>query len=377
PTWRQRRDFATIGSVRSWVRRHGWGALVINSGASARLADALLAANSSSGYRAADAVTLLLNTGRHPIIELTYLQPALTGVGSAAITKFSTQLLGTLNLQTARLTPALVAQPVGLTVSSVAPMTFSIAPVVYLFGFLTGLLCVVGPLIAWKLTTAAFFERTKHRHVWLGAVALIMGWATYIALLGALAQAAFRGPAYSAQALAYTVGRFFSVWMTEAMVLTTTGLWLANWFLLLTPELQGLASLMTVLPNIVSTLVLTQTAPRFYRWMYAGSFYNGAMLYRYVLSGAYPQIGLNVGVVLGEMAALAAVLYATTWVRQYVLVAGLSDVPGWYRGSKFFAGKKKNEPAEGSVRRSLWSTPGTIDDSDNDAVSLQNGDLGV
>ncbi|KAJ2574394.1 hypothetical protein GGH95_003913 [Coemansia sp. RSA 1836] len=374
PTWRIRSDLATLSATKEWVRRHGWAALVINSGASARLADAL--SGSAAVYNPADAMTLILSTGRHPIIETSYIQPALTAIARAAQREFAVSFVS--QLQAAAGTSpqnlaTLATQPIAFRVVNAAPMSFGLAPIVYLFSFLVGQLCVIAALITWKMTSFSFFLKAKHVHVWLGAVALVLAWAVYIGMLSALAISAFRGPTYSALALPYTVGRFFSLWFTTAMVLSTSGLWLLSWFAVLTPELLALASLSVVLPNVVATLTPVETAPRFFRWLYALPFYNGAMLYRYILSGGYPRLGLNLGVVLGELCLWALLLGLATWVRQYVVVGGLSDVPGWYRGSIFFA-----RPAAAVAAKDTADDAASIADAgDDDATSLRTGNLGV
>ncbi|KAJ2744916.1 hypothetical protein GGI20_002566 [Coemansia sp. BCRC 34301] len=364
PTWRVRNDLTTLRAASEWVRRRGWAALVINDGASERLANA---ANGNTVYTPADAMTLLVSTGRHPIVELEYIQPALTNVAISVQREFSVNYVRQLDTASSALNLATLAtRPIAFRISDTAPMSFDLAPVVYLFAFLVGQLCVIGMLITWKATSFLFFLKTRHTHLWLGAVALTLTWAIYIGLLSALAILAFRGPDYtSSTALPFTAGRFFSVWFTTAMVLAAGGLWLLSWFTVLTPELLALASLSMVLPNVASVLTPVETAPRFYRWFYALPFYNGAMLYRHVLSGGFPQIGLNVGVVLGELCLWLLLLWAATWIRQYFVVRGSSDVAGWYRKSLFFTGNKEKDDS------------GSVADSIDSATSFRVGNLGV
>ncbi|KAJ2070716.1 hypothetical protein GGH13_003836 [Coemansia sp. S155-1] len=386
PRWRIRNDLTTLAATREWVRHHGWAALVINSGASDRLA-AAVSGNSNTAYNPNDAATLIFNTGRHPIIELSYIQPALTTIARKAQMEFSEgftrqlQGSGQISVIPAQNIVTLATQPVTFRIVDAAPLSFAIAPIVYLFSFLVGQLCVIGTLIAWKMASFSFFLKAKHTHVWLGAVTVVLVWSTYIGMLSALAISAFRGPSYSRFALPYTVGRFFSLWFTTAMVLSAGGMWLMSWFMILTPELLALASLSLILPNVASTLTAVETAPRFFRWFYALPFYNGSMLYRYILSGGFPRIGLNVGVVLGELCAWVVILWLTTLVRQYTVIRGTSDVPGWYRGNIFFASPvpyykdKKIEPEPGT--ESFEEGTISITDSADDTTSLNEGNLGV
>ncbi|KAJ2524357.1 hypothetical protein GGI11_000879 [Coemansia sp. RSA 2049] len=155
-------------------------------------------------------------------------------------------------------------------------------------------------------------------------------------VLAALALSAFEGPGYSANALHFTVGRFFAVWGTTTMTVLATALWLLNWLLILPPDVLGLPSLFTIQPNIACILIVPELAPGFFRWIYALPFYNGAMLLRYILSGAYPHIGTNVGIILGEICVMAVLLYITIGLRQLAVLRGVSDEAGWYRGNIFF-----------------------------------------
>ncbi|KAJ1823575.1 hypothetical protein GGH91_001016 [Coemansia sp. RSA 2671] len=382
PRWRMRSDLASIADTREWVRHHGWAALVINSGASARLADAA-SGNTNTVYNPADAATIMVNTGRHPIIVSSFIQPALTRTVRAAQIGFSvafTRQLGGLDQVRPQNIVTLATQPVAFSLDDDAPLSFAIAPISYLFSFLVGQLCVIGALIGWKMQSFSFFVKVKHTHVWLGAASIVLAWAIYIGMLGALAISAFRGPDYSKLALSYTVGRFFSLWFTTAMVLSAGGMWLLSWFVVLTPELLALASLSLVLPNVASTLTTVETSPRFFRWFYALPFYNGSMLYRFILSGAFPRIGLNVGVVLGDLCLCTAALWLTTCIRQYTAIRGISDIPGWYRGGIFFESpipyyKDKKEPKPRS--ESIDERTINITDSADDATSFREGNLGV
>ncbi|KAJ2822130.1 hypothetical protein GGI24_004030 [Coemansia furcata] len=289
------------------------------------------------------------------------------------------QELGDISAIPAQNIVTVATQPIAFSMVDVAPLSFDISPIVYLFSFLVGQLCVLGALVAWKMASFSFFHKVKHTHVWLGAVAIVLVWCTYLAMMGALAISAFRGPSYSRVALPYTVGRFFSLWFTTAMVLSAGGMWLISWLVILTPELLGLLTLSMVLPNVASTLTTVETAPRFYRWFYALPFYNGSMLFRYILSGGFPRIGLNVGVVLGELCLWTFLLWVTTWIRQYTVIRGISDLPGWYRGNIFFASpipyyKDKKEP--GPEAESLEGEF-SITDSVDETTSIREGNLGV
>ncbi|KAJ1891612.1 hypothetical protein LPJ81_005712 [Coemansia sp. IMI 209127] len=273
--------------VSEWVRLNGWAALVINSNASQQLELAL--ARTTDNYNPEDAMTLFVSSGHQPIIYSLMIEPTTeTGLGLAT-NAFAVKMVqeiqsGNINIPASNDSPqklaALFTQPVSYRQVDVAPFTFSIAPVANLFGFLVGTLCIVGPMIGWKMALFPFYQRVRHRDLWLAVVALILAWSTLIGMYGALSTSAFRGPNYSKNALKYTVGRFFSLWGTITITLTAVALWLFSWYTMLAPELIGLASVCTILPNVVSTISIAELAPHFYRWMHALPYYNGAILHR-------------------------------------------------------------------------------------------------
>ncbi|KAJ2377807.1 hypothetical protein H4S02_007542, partial [Coemansia sp. RSA 2611] len=230
PRWRLRTDLPTLAATREWVRLHGWGAIVINQGASQRLQDA------AAGYSPQNAVTVINNTGRHPVTSISYLEPALTQAATAAVHQFALAHLAQLQAPAdPLLLPTLALRPIAFTSEDVGPFSFALAPIICVFGFLVGTLMMVEALIEWKMTTFLLFRRAKHWHVWAAVAVVITAWALFVAMHSALAVSAFLGPGYTALALPYTVGRFFSLWFTTAAVLAAIGVWLFNWYLVLAP----------------------------------------------------------------------------------------------------------------------------------------------
>ncbi|KAJ2654801.1 hypothetical protein IWW48_005885 [Coemansia sp. RSA 1200] len=324
-------EFGSVNSVREWVRLNGWAALVIHSNATQQLETALAQnGDNAKSYNPNDAMTLFVSSGHHPIINIQIVEPATTADLGKATYAFAVSMVQEIQKGRISIPPLLaaasassvadsnsstsnlasiIAQPISYRQIDVAPFTFGIGPVSYLFSFLVGMLCTIGPMIGWKMSTFTFYLKVRHRDLWLAAVALIFAWTAYMGMLGALAFSAFRGPGYSGVALKYTVGRFFSLWATITITLMAVSVWLFCWFVLVPPEILGLASLVTILPNTMSTLVIAELAPHFFRWIHALPFYNGAMLYRYILSGAYPQIGANVGIILGEICVMLLALW--------------------------------------------------------------------
>ncbi|KAJ2375875.1 hypothetical protein IW150_002308, partial [Coemansia sp. RSA 2607] len=372
PTWRRRADFASLQQVKEWVRRDGWGAVVINRGASMRLADA------AAEYDPQDAITVVTNSGRHQIVYASYIDSTLSSAVYAAVTAFNIMHVEQIQRGQARVpvSPSALLTAVGSSKVDVAPMTFGIAPVITLFGFLASTLCTVAALITWKMTTFGFFLKVKHRHVCLALLTVILTWTLWFSMQAALADSAFRGPHYSGHAKRYTVGRFFSLWFTSHATLLATALWMMSWYVLLTPEFLGLISVITVVTSVVSTLVPVELASGFYRIFYALPFHNGAELVRHVFSGGYPRLGRNLGILLGEIALMCVVLYVVTWVRQICVLRGWSDIPGWYYGQPYFSSPV---PCQKLRRRrvSIVERAESITDSVDEVTSLKDGNLGV
>ncbi|KAJ2515957.1 hypothetical protein H4217_004869 [Coemansia sp. RSA 1939] len=330
-------EFGSVNSVREWVRLNGWAALVIHSNATQQLETALAQnGDNAKNYNQNDAMTLFVSSGHHPVVSIQIVEPATTADLGKATYAFAVSMVQEIQKGRISIPPLLtaasasastssdadsssnnsnlagiIAQPISYRQIDVAPFTFGIGPISYLFSFLVGMLCTIGPMIGWKMSTFTFYLKVRHRDLWLAAVALLFAWTAYMGMLGALAFSAFRGPGYSEVALKYTVGRFFSLWATITITLMAVSVWLFCWFVLVPPEILGLASLVTILPNTMSTLVIAELAPHFFRWIHALPFYNGAMLYRYILSGAYPQIGANVGIILGEICVMSLTLWTT------------------------------------------------------------------
>ncbi|KAJ2519886.1 hypothetical protein GGI11_002446, partial [Coemansia sp. RSA 2049] len=370
-------EFGSVNSVREWVRLNGWAALVIHSNATQQLETALAQnGDNAKNYNQNDAMTLFVSSGHHPVVSIQIVEPATTADLGKATYAFAVSMVQEIQKGRISIPPLLtaasaststssdadsssnnsnlagiIAQPISYRQIDVAPFTFGIGPISYLFSFLVGMLCTIGPMIGWKMSTFTFYLKVRHRDLWLAAVALLFAWTAYMGMLGALAFSAFRGPGYSEVALKYTVGRFFSLWATITITLMAVSVWLFCWFVLVPPEILGLASLVTILPNTMSTLVIAELAPHFFRWIHALPFYNGAMLYRYILSGAYPQIGANVGIILGEICVMSLTLWVVIWIRQHMVLDGTSDAAGWSYGSIFFYSpvphhKKKRQAAE-------------------------------
>ncbi|KAJ2044672.1 hypothetical protein H4S04_006082 [Coemansia sp. S16] len=402
PVWQAKTDIHSLEQAKSWVRDHGWGALVINPGASDRLQHALTVGGE---YSASDAMTLVESSGRMVIASMLFVQPALIAAAGDVSQRFSAQqvanyqydkpaqVLGQPNLSA-------LLRPISYTTVDVAPEAFLLAPIMTAFGFLACLLSAVGVMIMWKLTSFSFFIQVRFRDLVLMWITLILGLALLLSLYLSLAFLAFRGPEYNAVALTYTTATFFKIWFTGTAVVLALSLWLFTWFLNMPPIFISLPSVFTVIPNIISCISTFELAPTFYRFMYATPFFNGSRIVQYVVSGAYPTLGRNIGVLVGEIAIMSIALVFSIWLRQMLALRGISDPLGWFRGSMYFQSpvpyyktdEEHARPRSAKMRNHLLSTENTlsvgrdplataddivISDCAMDSTDLTTGNLGV
>ncbi|KAJ2346265.1 hypothetical protein GGF43_005020 [Coemansia sp. RSA 2618] len=383
PVWLQRHDLDTIDAVKSWVLDNGWGALVINPGASARLESALAG---GADYDASAAMTLIESSGRQIVAEMLFVSSALSTAAQTVSSKYAQGQVASFQRADDAPQPnySALIHPVGFTTVDVAAAGFTMSPIMSTFGYLTSLLSTIGVLIMWKMTSFPFFARVRFRDLALMWPVLLLGLALVLSFYHALAFLAFRGPGYNSLALKYTAATFFKFWFTNAAVSFCLGLWLFNWFLHLTPHIIALPSICTVIPNVVSTISTVELAPTFYRIFYALPFFNGSSIILYIITGAHPTIGRNVGILVAEIAAMTALLTLSIWIRQTCVLRGISDAHGWFRGSRYFHShipyyKDARSDAEHSAEPLQTSRRAGVDivDYDDNDVSLTTGNLGV
>ncbi|KAJ2415171.1 hypothetical protein GGI10_001870 [Coemansia sp. RSA 2530] len=335
PVWLAKTDIQSLDQAKAWVRDHGWGALVINSGASDRYHKAL---SSGGGYNASGAMTLVESSGRMVIAGMLFVQPAMVAAAGQVSQRFAAQQVA--NYKSAQpqeqTNLSVLLRPISYTTVDVAPEAFLLAPIMTAFGFLACLLSAVGVMIMWKLTSFSFFIQVRFRDLTLMWLALILGMALILSLYLSLAFLAFRGPEYNSAALTYTPATFFKIWFTGFAVVLALSLWLFTWFLNLPPIFVTLPSVFTVVPNIISCISTFELAPTLYRFMYATPFFNGTRIVQYIVSGAYPTLGRNIGVLVGEIVVMGIALVGSVWLRQVLALRGISDPQGWFRSSMYF-----------------------------------------
>ncbi|KAJ2773252.1 hypothetical protein IWQ57_001388 [Coemansia nantahalensis] len=382
PTWVPGPRVSSLDEAKAWVLRHGWGALVINSGATERLERALYA---GASYSPTDVMTVIMSSGRHYTTEMLFVTPALITTAQTVSRQLALELVTAFQAlppQPQRQTNYVaVTNPIGYTIVDVAPAGFSIAPLMSTFGYLHITLCLVGILIPWKLSSFAFFAKVRYRDLVAMWSVLLLCTALILSLYQALAFVAFRGPNYDKLALPYTAATFFKLWFTSAGVTMACAQWMFSLFLVLTPSTVTLASIITILPNVVSTVTVVELAPAFFRIFYALPFYNGANISLRVTTGAHREAAREAGILAGEIALMVAGLALAVWIRQACLLRGISDAQGWYRGQPYYSSPIPDDKAAAQQRPPSQSQPAStassiqVLDREGDNTRLTTGNM--
>ncbi|KAJ2486758.1 hypothetical protein EV174_000918 [Coemansia sp. RSA 2320] len=385
--------------ARAYVKNDAWGMLVINRGLSAGLSAAL---SSGAVYNASAALTLLEQSGHHPIAQLMFIQPTLVQVAGAVASAMAVKQLaayqssGNITSRTSTNLHALL-NPVGWTVENLGLFDFQLSTLVMPMAMLISFICVLVPLMMLKFGSYAAYKTTKHQHIYIALVFVALILCLVYSLFGTLAFLAFKGPDYGPkhQGLPITSGLVFSLWMCFFITLFPMALWLKALVTLVPPAFVAVPSVLTIIPSMCAGMTVVDLSPKFFRWMQALPFYQGGMLARYIVSGAHRRLGANLGILLGETAFSAALLYVATRINQHNVFTGAVDRMGNYRGTLGYTGSALVEPKaatlptepqvssqslESGIRQNAHApstTMSIVDDNDNVDAAMRNETLAI
>ncbi|ORX66182.1 hypothetical protein DL89DRAFT_295679 [Linderina pennispora] len=314
PTWRE------------YVKKDGYGAVVINPGLSSRLNNALL---TGAAYNASEAMTLVVQSAHYPLGQLMFVQFTTMEVAARTGAMFAVELLQQFKQSSddeakAKANPQALLNPIGFTVDNVASYAFDLAPVM---SPLTLLFCFVGvmaSMVFLKFGTYITYQKARQRDIFLGKVLALTILCLLYTFQGALAYVAYKGPEYNSAHKAHKV----------------------------TPEFIALPSIFTVIPNLCSGIQVPELCPTFFKWFKGLPYYHGSMLSRYIMSGAHERIGMNLGVLFGLAVFSLILLFFSTMWQEHRISIGQVDSMGW-QGAE----EKKTIDLEQSVE----SVPTTID----------------
>ncbi|KAJ1962369.1 hypothetical protein GGI12_002687 [Dipsacomyces acuminosporus] len=343
PAWVVHHGISSIEEAKDYVQKKGWGAVVIHPGLTERFTDAL---TKGAEYNPKDAMTTIVSTGRGPMGTLLFTQPSLAKVTLKAASVFSVSTVvqfkqmvkaglikpgSNLNLNT-------LLHPIQVNSVEVSPCFYELAPVATAFMYFVTIACIVGPMIGWKMKSFESFSTVRFSDLYLLWAGKIYLWLFLFSLYASFAFLAFKGPLYgtSIASLPYTVSNFFTIWFSTYASVLAPALWIFSIFTVVPPIFVGATSLLTIIPNMASTLLPIEMMPKIFRFYYALPFFNGSMLFRTITSGAFPHVARNIGILVADVAFSTVLLLACVWFRQYCILNGISDIIGNYRGNPFF-----------------------------------------
>ncbi|KAJ2638333.1 hypothetical protein GGF40_001720 [Coemansia sp. RSA 1286] len=346
PQWKMfaHRRLHSLDECKEHVRKHEWGAIVINKGLQTRLQRAL---QQNIGYDSQKALTVLVSTGRNPIPVSRYFQPALDAMAQYASHQYAQRQLTTLtqqpfannrNISIDNVDPAALITPIWYTTIDVSPYSFGIAPIAPLFAVFVSLACTLATQILIKLSSVELYDVVNHHQLAVALHLLMFIWSSILGLYSTLAFLAFRGPSYSSQhlGLPITGARFFAIFITFDAAILASSQWIFFWITILPPDLVPLSLISLMVPSSASSTVSLDLTPNGLRWIAAIPAHNSTMLFRTITSGAYPKVALNVGILVAEISFMFLVNLVIIMVRQDWLISGFVDAAGWYRSSIFY-----------------------------------------
>ncbi|KAJ2724597.1 hypothetical protein GGI07_001850 [Coemansia sp. Benny D115] len=349
PVWQLNTKLDSIDAAREYARKDAYGVVVINEGLSSKLQAALV---DGADYNANDAITLLVQSAHHPMLQLTFVQAVVAQTVSTVTLRLAVQQLAQyqkLGNDTigAFKSPQILLRPIGFSTERVGFFDFEITPIMTPMALFVMFVCIMAPMMQLKFASYPVYKSTKHLHIYLILLGLIFVMSLYFSFFGALSFLAFKGPYYNVirQGLPIDGGMFFKIWVTFFLALIPLGLWIKTLFVLLPPAFVAVPSLITIIPNLLSDLTPLETSPNFYKWFKATPFYNAGQLVRYIISGAHPRIGKNLGIMFGEIVVMLIALYFITMLHQRNVQLGIVDATGNYPKPEKHVKVTADEPA--------------------------------
>ncbi|KAI9505363.1 hypothetical protein BX070DRAFT_233496 [Coemansia spiralis] len=309
PQWKLLSAMRSRRDAEEFIRHNGWGAIVINRGASS---GGLQAAAQSSAYNPSRMLTVLLASGRNALVSNRYIEPQIDTMAQYTVTQYNVAQVNTLKKQqqnqNANIAPTDRLSLIGYTTLDTAPYGFGIAPVAPTYMLFVSLACTLAAQVLVKLSCNEMFSYVNHHQLTLYFHSLMLMWSTLLSTYGALAVLAFRGPGYTKNSLGLplTCGRFFAILTSLDIALFVTSQWLFFWITILPPDFVPVFFIFTMVTTSASGIVALELVPKALRWIVVVPGYNNAELFRYIVSGAHPQLGLHIGILLGEMVLMFA-----------------------------------------------------------------------
>ncbi|KAJ2749324.1 hypothetical protein GGI19_005720, partial [Coemansia pectinata] len=185
---------SSLYEASEFVRKHGWGAIVI----APRLSDQIASTNNVY-YDPRSALTVLVSSGRNFLVSGKFVQPTLDATARQVVQVFTAQHIMAIRSGQQPLGSALMAvTPIGYTTKDVAPFSLGIAPVAPIFTLFATIACTLAAQVLVKTSAQELHRRVHHIHLTFIFHGLMLLWSTILALYSTLAFLAFRGPKHDA-----------------------------------------------------------------------------------------------------------------------------------------------------------------------------------
>ncbi|KAF8597403.1 hypothetical protein BDV93DRAFT_527436 [Ceratobasidium sp. AG-I] len=285
------------------VDEQAWGAVVINAGASARLAAARASGNSS--YSPTSAITFYYAQARNEQATGSYVNPlttmALTQILQQFNAKSAGQYLGSIAGNAAAL-QALTAAPQTLssaawwTTANVRPYNAPVATALTLVGQIY--LCIFAFIMTMSNDAARGifgpFLRLRS-YLWLR---ILVPLALYfpLSLSFAMISLPFHAPFGAKYSYA---GGFFLYFFYTYIGMAALGLATEAMVTILTPRFMAFFLLPLIISNVAVAVMPFDLQPWFYEYGHAFPVYNNAQAIRTILFNTKNHLGLNAGVTIG------------------------------------------------------------------------------
>ncbi|CAE6452389.1 unnamed protein product [Rhizoctonia solani] len=288
------------------VDEQAWGAVVINSGASTRLAAARASGNSS--YNPMSAITFYFAQARNEQATGSYVNPltmqALTQILQQYNAWSAASYLASISgnsaaLQAVTSAPQTLTSGVWWTTENLRPYNAPVATALTLVGQIY--LCIFAFILTMSNDAARGilgpFLRLRSYLILRLAVPL----ALYIPL--SLSFAMISLPFHAPFGAKYTyAGGFFLYFAYTYMGMTALGLATEAMVTLLTPRFMAFFLLPLIIVNVSVTTMPFDLQPWFYQYGHAFPVFNNSQAVRTILFATKNHLGLNAGVIIGWIA---------------------------------------------------------------------------
>ncbi|KAJ1919401.1 hypothetical protein H4219_001993 [Mycoemilia scoparia] len=307
--------FNNVDEIAEDIRKNGWGGIVIGANLTDSIRNAL---ENGTPFDTTNKLYAMYSEGRQPIVR--NAKDIINNGGSPHT--------------------GVALSPIQPKIMNVAPFSFPAAPLFPIIGFIVLYLFLMIPSVVFRSLTYPVSMQVSFPTLFIWKFTILFAWNFFVALFGALAFFAFKGPNYEVldYGLPFTAGRWFAVFGIFLGLTTSTILFFNAGIAILPVDLLGTLSLLFVLSNVASSLVDVSIAPPFYKWLEVLPFHLAGNLIRYVISGAHPRLGRDIGIFLGEVAFWFVAWILIEYVRYLWVNSGKQDASGWFYGYFLYMG---------------------------------------